>query len=1198
MLKVLLALLVLVLTAALWLLADTLDLPSWAPAWATVAAIALLVLLVVVELLRRRSRSLREARRAAERSTLHQVLLNLRSRCEHATETLRQQNAEALPWFALVGPAGAGKTAALRSSGLAFREGLGPERFIAGGDVSPTDNVQFIASDRAVYVDTAGRYLCDAADHDDRREWLELLALLRAQRGARPLAGVVLALSAPDLAGATPEDAANLGHTLRRRLDDIQREFAAALPVYLLVTKLDLLAGLGRLLAEETGDRFGLVVELSGAGASAARRVAEGPLAELTLALERRAFARLGHAAVAEERGELYRSPGLFRQLADRTSALVAAVFPDHGEADAPIWRGLFFASAGSTTPTPVTDPELQQIAREYNSPPQQGELAPPPLPRPLFLRHFFTAQLPGDAWIAAPSQRQRSRLRARQVARTSAAVVAAAALFVLTLESSRANHRLIGEVSAAIAAATRDSPDEARPIHPQAIAPLQDITRKLLAYREHGAPWSMRLGLYQGEDLSGPALATFRAKARDRLVVPLVQRARDLLVRTHNQHKDSTSALHHAQFWATVDALHLYLLLTQPSPTNTVRLADPAEQRWLADELTDAWLAALGLQPRERAEARAFAEHYLPFLAEHTGDLPAGDETLIDGVRLILRRTGRGDMWVDDLAASEIPGTSPILLSSIAAGNRWLTNKDKKVHAAFTRKGWDHVRSRLRCALAETDRYLVAAVVIDRRGCEEERSDLHGHYFERYIQEWQHFIDDVFVTEPDGPTDRERYTAIHQQIMAMTTPGGANTLERLFRVVGENAQLPEAEAGSAGGAPNDLIGWAVHEHRRKLVAQGGRDPYVTDGSGVATVARIRDAFHDYYSYGYVPGDASASAPLKTYINDLAAVGTPLGQYNQERTEESLAQARERAKLLYDKINNEHLVQRDPRWTSKLRGMLEPPIRGLLDAITRGQLDTLTDRWCQDVIYPFDHMRNCYPFSKVDTCEIQGEEIASIFQPQNGSLWKLYHEALASKFPYSGDRYTTAHQGYGSRIRLDPRVAEFLTHAKEFSDVLFPLGSPGVVFNFSLQFRSLENASNISLIVDGGKPITFNNSNRDDFQAIKWPGEGGAPGARLEAATRRGAAKFERIGYWGLFRLFELGNIQRTDRVILVTYRFTEGDAVATLRIHPSDGFGNPLFGRLRDDSTPMDIFRPPRLDPPRNLFIGGKSCKPAASSP
>jgi len=1216
-LKILLALLVVSLTAALWLLSDTLGLPGWAAAWATVGALLLLVAMVALELLQRRSRRLRDQKRQAERSPFHQTLGNLRSRCEHATEALRAQNAEQLPWVLLLGPTSAGKTAALRSSGLRFLDGLGPERFITNGDVSPTESVQFLASDRLVFVDTAGRYLCETPDHEDRREWLALLALLRTQRAQRPLSGVVLAISAESLARSQPEAAAQLGLGLRRRLEDIQREFTATFPVYLLITRIDELAGLSRIVAaelaartpgEEPHDRFGFELELSGAGASSARRVAEGPLAELSLALERRAFALIEQSSTPEERGEIYRAPGHFRRLAERSADLLGTLFPDHGQADAPIFRGLYFATAGASTITPAAaaDLELQALARDYGDLPQRGAAPPAPLARPAFLRGLFAQVIPDDSWVAGWTRRRQGQQRVRHGLRVALLASAALGLLSLSLGSAQSNHRLQGELSAAITALQSDAGNPRLPLRPAQLAPIQAVHDTLHAHREDGAPWSLRLGLYQGSAVADEVERVYFTTARDRLLQPTVARAQAQLTRLLAQHKDSSAALPTELYWPAVDALHLYILLTRPG-TGPVTLQDVGQRMWLAANLPRAWAHALDLTEREQAEARSVSRDYVDALASRTDDLVRRDDTLVPGIREILRRTSRGQLWADELALEQIPGAGAIALTTIASA-AWLTTKEgRRVEAAYTRKGWDHVRSKIRCPAAFDERYLAAALTIDERLCTEERAALHGQYFKRYVESWTQFLGDIYVREPEG------YKDIESQIVDMTTPGGpgVNALENLFRVVGENAQLPMVADASAQTPPDEFIP-AVFALARRQAGLKGVD--LTGGPATAadqvTVATVRDAFKPYYSYGYSPPgtEAAAASPLQAYILLLSRVAHPLGLYTKERNGEALTQARTVASQVYELVHNEHFTQRDRRWTPALEGLLDPPVRGLLDAINRGALDELTTRWCNEVVYPFDTMRPCYPFNKAATCDVSGDEVAGLFQPQSGKLWTLYNDALAARFPFQGDRYVPAPQGYNSRVKLNPAVARFMTNARELGDVLFPAASPGPSFSFAVQFKPLETASQITLTIDG-TPISYNNSDRDRFQPMTWPGQGGAPLTRLEAQIKGGLSKVEGAGFWGLYRLIEQGNVVRSGRLVVVKLLFNDRVTSAEIRLNPQDGAGNPLFGKVRALPEPgqapevglMDIFREQRLSPPRQLFTNGMTCKPlnlAAPSP
>jgi type VI protein secretion system component VasK len=566
--------------------------------------------------------------------------------------------------------------------------------------------------------------------------------------------------------------------------------------------------------------------------------------------------------------------------------------------------------------------------------------------------------------------------------------------------------------------------------------------------------------------------------------------------------------------------------------------------------------------------------------------------------MRQILGRTSRGQLWADELSTTTIAGAAPISLSSISSA-AWLTSKeDLRVEAAYTKPGWDYVRKQIRCPGRPEQRYLAAGLVIDQNDCPTERAALQAQYFERYIKAWKRFLSDIYVREPEG------YKEIEAQIVDMVTPGGpgVNALESLFGAVARNARLP-LPADDTSEAPTDLIGGAIHRWRQRFIAEGIDLPGAEPRQGeLPTVANVQQAFEPFYSYGSSPGGAATAspAPLTAYIQLLSKIPSSLGQYTKERSQEGLTQARTVALQIHELVQNEHLAQRDRHWTPTLEGILIPPVRGLLDAVNRDTLDELTMQWCNDIVYPFDEMRGCYPFSKGATCDVSGDEVANLFQPQSGKLWQLYVDKLQSRFPFQGDRYVPASQGYNSRVKLNPAVATFLTNARELSEVMFPGGAAAPSFAFAVQFKPLASASRITLQVDG-VTVSYNNSDRDRFQAMTWPGTGGAPGAHLEATIQAGEADLDGPGYWGLFRLLEQGDVQRSGRLIVAKLRFHNVKQDAELRLDPQNGAGNPLFGKVRGQPEPgaapevglMGIFRANRLSPPRQLFTTGSSCRP-----
>ncbi|MCB9568801.1 MAG: hypothetical protein H6710_16560 [Myxococcales bacterium] len=480
---------------------------------------------------------------------------------------------------------------------------------------------------------------------------------------------------------------------------------------------------------------------------------------------------------------------------------------------------------------------------------------------------------------------------------------------------------------------------------------------------------------------------------------------------------------------------------------------------------------------------------------------------------------------------------------------------------------------------------------MIDERGCQEELEALHAAYFAAYVREWNHFLDTMHVVEPEGNE------AIRALIEDMTITGGptVNALEGLFLKVADNALL-DPHPGEGGAAAGWLAAWASR-------GRGGRGGGA--GGAQASVKSVRDALEPFYRYGYqaAAGEGAATTPLQAYASLLMRIGGPLGEHARTRDAAALEQARKHAADVFRLLYEEQLPIQHPQWRPVLERLLEPPIRGLLEEVRRGERDLLTQRWCNEVHGPFEAMKICYPFARDGACNASASEVAELFHPKNGALWRLYEEALSGRFPFQGDRYGVAAQGYGSRLRLNPQVAELLTHAKELGEVLFPGDAAEPRFAFSILFQPSTTASKITLDVDGSL-IEYNNNHRDTFRPMAWPGGGGAPGATIVADTHMGEQRAHGEGFWGLFKLLEQGDVDQEQRFIRVRMRVGAAKDVQ-FTINPESGLGTPLFGRLRPDARLMDVFRAPRLQVPRNLFIGGMSCpsqlrpaSPATSSP
>ncbi|MFL6662556.1 MAG: type VI secretion system membrane subunit TssM, partial [Rhizobacter sp.] len=148
-----------------------------------------------------------------------------------------------LPWYIIIGAPGAGKTTALVNSGLEFplADAVG-EKVVRG--IGGTRHCDWWFSTQAVLIDTAGRYTTHDSDRvADRTAWIGFLDLLARYRPSRPINGVLLTVSVSDLLAATPEQRAAHAAQLAGRIEELHERLSIAFPVYVMVTKSDLLAG-------------------------------------------------------------------------------------------------------------------------------------------------------------------------------------------------------------------------------------------------------------------------------------------------------------------------------------------------------------------------------------------------------------------------------------------------------------------------------------------------------------------------------------------------------------------------------------------------------------------------------------------------------------------------------------------------------------------------------------------------------------------------------------------------------------------------------------------------------------------------------------------------------------------------------------------------------------------------------------------
>ena len=168
-------------------------------------------------------------------------LADLRKNFEKGLEKYRATGKDLykLPWYVIVGEPGAGKTEAIRHSGVGFPPGMQDEFQGVGGTI----NMNWWFTDDAVILDTAGRLLFEEVPPGTTSEWQEFLGLLKKNRPDCPINGLFLAIPAESLIKDGPDEIKRKAGRIAQQLEGIQKVLDIRFPCYVVITKADLLNG-------------------------------------------------------------------------------------------------------------------------------------------------------------------------------------------------------------------------------------------------------------------------------------------------------------------------------------------------------------------------------------------------------------------------------------------------------------------------------------------------------------------------------------------------------------------------------------------------------------------------------------------------------------------------------------------------------------------------------------------------------------------------------------------------------------------------------------------------------------------------------------------------------------------------------------------------------------------------------------------
>ena len=1026
------------------------------------------------------------ARPKAEPARPSPEAAKLRERFEEAVGALKQQRRSGhslydLPWYVFIGAPGSGKTTALLNSGLTFpleqRVGKGALRGVGG-----TRNCDWWFTDEAIFLDTAGRYTTQDSDAaSDSTGWAEFLALLRKYRARRPLNGVILTLNAQDL--MVQGEAAQEAHVeaAQRRLTELNRELGIQLPVYLMVTKCDLVAGFAEYFDDLGHDGrkqvWGVTFPYEQTVSNEAPQQFPEEFDALITRLNERVFERVEDVRDVRRRTRIFAFPQQLAALRDPLTRFVTEVFAATRFDQQILLRGVYLTS-GTQDGTPI-DRLLAGIGRRFGVAPDV--IAPTSGPgKAYFVERLLREVLLPESGLAGVNRRLEARKAAVQLG-AYAAVAAVAVLGVLLWSISYARNRAFLDQVAVDVAAMKKLP-LAPPTAPlDALRPRLDALRALVDSADSSraaTSWTMRWGLYQGRAI-GDAIRSAYTRELDGTLLPRVAaQMQNRLVEYARSPED------------LYVYLKAYLMFGDPQRLDKEHLRQMADIEWANPSVA------------APETGRAMSAHFQSLLDDEDTLRPLPlDQKLIAQVRSSIRQASVAQMFYGATKREYADDKRGINLAAVSGVNTEHVFKRRSgrslaepVPALYTRPVFEEMTGKRQVELSRRlleDRWVWGddnAAFSDPLRIAREVIAL---YEQDYIRAWDETLDDIQVVS--FPTVQQTAQAL-RTLAAATSP-----LRGLLDTVRQHTRLVEGPKPSTPG----MLG-AARQTVESVTAIAKKAMGATGVPG-ATITAGFQPIHELVTGepGKQPIDEILAVirEIETQLNtlgpDVAGIQTP----------KILQDPKLRGLLQSLQLQADTLPPKAAALVAGVKTMVE-------DIVITDATRQIKASYEQEVLSDCRLVASRYPFA-AGAPDIPVADFTRVFGT-DGTFHKFFTQHLAKQVDTSARTWRML----AGAATLSRPLLDLFAHAEMIREMFFGAGGQGPVLNFSVTIGKLD--SSASRFV-----LEFNGQNAEGAggpairKSLQWTGEG--PGSAVGKFEEKYIPQlaFNESGPWALFRIID-----------------------------------------------------------------------------
>ncbi|WP_448511909.1 type VI secretion system membrane subunit TssM [Photorhabdus laumondii] len=1036
-----------------------------------------------------------------------------------------------LPWYLVLGTQGCGKDKALLNSGLDFYHTTYPSQF-ALPETSAESYCSWYFTFQGVILSPAGEYL-----KEGNPLWQTLLKLLKRYRPRQPINAVILAISIQDLLQQDNDAQYHQALLLRKRLMDLRLRLKIDFPVYVMITKTDLLPGFSsyfsRFNGEELDQVWGFTFPWQQERHS--HTDLQQMLDEQYNHLQQRLDAALTDTLLAQQdivqREQSFAFPQAFANLRPVLIRYLNIIFTSSGFDRPWLPHGLYFTSANQKPAESWHREATQHNLFDYRSFPSANSSDNRTTAHSYFLRQLFQKVILAESGLAGINRLYELRRRFFLLIGCSLLLSFMAGICVLLLTSYHNNHNYLAQITTRLqqqSQALSQSPTRDLPHLLQYLTQLQSLTTNHQIDSD-SPPLAYGMGLYRGPQLNSANYPVYQHALKNLLLPLVTQQVESIL---HQQADGDNSE-------STYEALKAYQMLFQP-------------QHYDGKFLT-AWLM-LNLShipdgdKLDEAQRKIFQQHLYQLLNQNQPSWsPRKDQQLIqEAIKNIMRSTFSQRVYTSIKKRVLNNGRfKSVNLIDLAGPQTELVLKRNSglpdttaIPGFFTPNGyWHGLVAQLDDTVKtvhDTDCWVLN--MPSQPQAEEDAADqVRQLYMNDFILEWDTFLNDIALIPANNLNQRVN----NVRILSGTHSPLRNLLINISHIVALSSPEENDKLTQLGQRLND-------ETSRKLQ---NLFPAASIPSALPAPEQIvRSHYRDLLDLARSQGDNSNTITFDdTFkkLGDLYRYLTAL-QENGETTAASsdtiLTQLQADAGRLPAPFRNMVMDM-----TQSAKGDTQQRAVSRIHQLASAQLSD----FCRGAI------AGRYPLSRHSKRDITLDDMAHMFAPNQGLMDRFFNQYLVDKVNTQGDKWHFFPWALGSTNPEDQALLKTFQQAQFVRDAFFSTASSQPSFSLTLQPLRMDNDILTLTLTFNDQSVSYNHGPLTPWY-FTWPGNNHAGKAKLTMLLANGKTQsLETSGPWALNRLIDAGKRFQEESL---HYRITFNLAghQATLMLIP-DSIHNPF---------------------------------------